>query len=107
MIEIGVITQTDRGKARVAIGSMVSDFLPVLQHSLNSFALSFRPFRVGEQVLVMPIRGDLNSGVILGSIEQNSYLAPSYNKHIIRYEDGAIISYDTSTSTLEVLNIKV
>ena len=106
MIEVGVITETDRGKARVAIGSMVSDFLPVLQYSLNSFALSFRPFRVGEQVLVMPIRGDLNSGVILGSIEQNSYLAPSYSKHIIRYEDGAIISYDTSTSTLEVLNQK-
>lgn len=26
MIEVGVITETDRGKARVVIGSMVSDF---------------------------------------------------------------------------------
>ena len=32
MIEVGVITEINRGKARVAIGSMVSDFLPVLQH---------------------------------------------------------------------------
>ena len=64
-IEIATISEVRGDKARVAVGSMVTDFLPVFQSFSNSFAVSFSPIRVGEQVLVLPVSGNLNSGFIL------------------------------------------
>ena len=80
--EIGIISEVNGDRARVAIGDMVTDFLPVFQPLANSFAVSFTPIRVGEQVLVLPVRGELNAGVILRGI------------------------YDTASSSLEISSPK-
>ena len=39
--EIGIISEVGGDRARVAIGDMVTDFLPVFQPFANSFAVSF------------------------------------------------------------------
>ena len=52
MIEVGIISEVRDDRAKVAIGSMVTDFLPVFQAHANSYAVSFSPIRVGEQVLL-------------------------------------------------------
>lgn len=103
MNEIGIISEVKGDKARVAIGSMVTDFLPVFQSFANSFAVSFSPIRVGEQVLVLAIRDELNSGVILRGIFQNSHKTEPTDKKVhIEFEDGAKLSYDTGTKSLEI-----
>ncbi|MBE2986653.1 phage baseplate assembly protein V [Campylobacter sp. RM12920] len=106
-IEIGVISEVRADRARVAIGDMVTDFLPVIQ-TANSFARSFMPIRVGEQVLVLPVRGSLNSGVILRSLYQTAHEAPHTNEkeQICTFEDGVQISYNTQSSTLVISSPK-
>lgn len=105
--EIGIISEVSGDRARVAIGSLVTDLLPVFQPFANSFATGFAPIRVGEQVLVLPVRGELNAGVILRGIYQSAHKAEATNKKIhISFEDGVSFSYDTASSGLEISSPK-
>ncbi|WP_103596247.1 phage baseplate assembly protein V [Campylobacter concisus] len=107
-IEVATISEVRGDKARVAVGSMVTDFLPVFQSFSNSFAVSFSPIREGEQVLVLPIRGDLNSGVILRGLYQSAHKEePTDKKVCVSFEDGVNMSYDTAASTLEIKSPKL
>lgn len=102
-IEVATISEVRGDKARVAVGSMVTDFLPVLQAFSNSFAVSFSPIRAGEQVLVLPVRGNLNSGVILRGLYQSVHKEEPTDKKVrVSFEDGVSMSYDTANSTLEI-----
>lgn len=106
-IEVATISEVSGDKARVAIGSMVTDFLPVFQACANSFAVSFSPIRAGEQVLVLPVRGNLNSGVILRGLYQSAHKEKPTDKKVrVSFEDGVSMSYDTASSTLEIKNPK-
>ena len=106
-IEVATISEVRGDKARVAVGSMVTDFLPVFQSFSNSFAVSFSPIRAGEQVLVLPIRGDLNSGVILRGLYQSAHKEEPTDKKVrVSFEDGVSMSYDTAGSTLEIKSPK-
>lgn len=105
--EIGIISEVSGDRARVAIGSLVTDFLPVFQPFANSFATGFAPIRVGEQVLVLPVRGELNAGVILRGIYQSAHRASATDKKIhASFEDGVSFSYDTASSSLEISSPK-
>ena len=106
-IEVATISEVRGDKARVAVGSMVTDFLPVFQACANSFAVSFSPIRAGEQVLVLPVRGNLNSGVILRGLYQSAHKEEPTNKKVrVSFEDGVSMSYDTAASTLEIKSPK-
>lgn len=50
MNELGIICDIKEGKAKVAIGDMVTDFLSVFQSLANSYAVSFSPLRIGEHI---------------------------------------------------------
>ena len=105
--EIGIISEVSGDRARVAIGALVTDFLPVFQPFANSFATGFAPIRVGEQVLVLPIRGELNAGVILRGIYQTAHRASATDTKIhVAFEDGVRMSYDTANSSLEISSPK-
>ena len=107
-IEVATISEVSGDKARVAVGSMVTDFLPVFQACANSFAVSFSPIRAGEQVLVLPVRGSLNSGVILRGLYQSAHKEePTDKKVCVSFEDGVSMSYDTAGSTLEIKSPKL
>ena len=106
-IEVATISEVSGDKARVAVGSMVTDFLPVFQACANSFAVSFSPIRAGEQVLVLPVRGNLNSGVILRGLYQSAHKEEPTDKKVrVSFEDGVSMSYDTASSTLEIKSPK-
>ena len=106
-IEVATISEVRGDKARVAVGSMVTDFLPVFQAYANSFAVSFSPIRAGEQVLVLPVRGNLNSGVILRGLYQSAHKEEPTDKKVrVSFEDGVSMSYDTAASTLEIKSPK-
>ena len=107
MIEVGIISEVRNDRAKVAIGSMVTDFLPVFQAHANSYAVSFSPIRVGEQVLVLPVHDELNSGVVLRGLYQSSHKTDATDKKIhISFEDGIKMSYDSSSSCLEISSPK-
>ena len=107
-IEVATISEVRGDKARVAVGSMVTDFLPVLQAFSNSFAVSFSPIRAGEQVLVLPVRGNLNSGVILRGLYQSAHKEEPTDKKVrVSFEDGIKMSYDSSSSCLEISSPKL
>lgn len=108
MIEVGIISEVRDNRAKVAIGSMVTDFLPVFQAHANSYAVSFSPVRVGEQVLVLPVHDELNSGVVLRGLYQSSYKTDATDKKVhISFEDGIKMSYDSSSSCLEISSPKL
>ena len=108
MIEVGIISEVRNDRAKVAIGSMVTDFLPVFQSHANSYAVSFSPIRVGEQVLVLPVHDELNSGVVLRGLYQSSYKTDATDKKVhINFEDGIKMSYDSSSSCLEISSPKL
>ena len=108
MIEVGIISEVRDDRAKVAIGSMVTDFLPVFQAHANSYAVSFSPIRVGEQVLVLPVHNELNSGVVLRGLYQSSHKTDATDKKIhISFEDGIKMSYDSSSSCLEISSPKL
>lgn len=108
MIEVGIISEVRADRAKVAIGSMVTDFLPVFQAHANSYAVSFSPIRVGEQVLVLPVHDELNSGVVLRGLYQSSYKTDATDKKVhISFEDGIKMNYDSSSSCLEISSPKL
>ena len=108
MIEVGIISEVRNDRAKVAIGSMVTDFLPVFQAHANSYAVSFSPIRVGEQVLVLPVHDELNSGVVLRGLYQSSHKTDATDKKVhISFEDGIKMSYDSSSSCLEISSPKL
>lgn len=108
MIEVGIISEVRNDRAKVAIGSMVTDFLPVFQAHANSYAVSFSPIRAGEQVLVLPVHDELNSGVVLRGLYQSSYKTDATDKKVhISFEDGIKMSYDSSSSCLEISSPKL
>ena len=108
MIEVGIISEVRDDRAKVAIGSMVTDFLPVFQAHANSYAVGFSPIRVGEQVLVLPVHDELNSGVVLRGLYQSSYKTDATDKKVhISFEDGIKMSYDSSSSCLEISSPKL
>ena len=108
MIQVGIISEVRADRAKVAIGSMVTDFLPVFQAHANSYAVSFSPIRVGEQVLVLPVHDELNSGVVLRGLYQSSHRTDATDKKVhISFEDGIKMSYDSSSSCLEISSPKL
>lgn len=107
MNEIGVISEVRGDRAKIAIGSMVTDFLPIFQSNSNSHSVSFSPIRVGEQVLVMPVRGELNSGVVLRGLFQNNHKSEATDKESrVEFEDGTQILYNTGSGTLKISSPK-
>lgn len=108
MIEVGIISEVRDDRAKVAIGSMVTDFLPVFQAHANSYVVSFSPIRVGEQVLVLPVHDELNSGVVLRGLYQSSHKTDATDKKVhVSFEDGVKMSYDSSSSCLEISSPKL
>lgn len=102
MIEIGIISEVSGDRARASIGeTLTTDFLPVLQLA-NSFEVAWTPLRVGEQCLVLPVRGSLNAGVILRGIYYSSHATPTTSNTTKKavFEDGTSVEYDSAKKTL-------
>ncbi|MGG7049059.1 MULTISPECIES: phage baseplate assembly protein V [unclassified Campylobacter] len=110
MIKLGNICEVASGKALVKVNyqGTITKLIPYISPA-NSFMQSYTPPRVGEQVILLECESG-NAKFALGAIFCQSYKEPSGSsntKQITAYEDGTIISYDSSSSTLEILNPKM
>lgn len=101
---IGVVCGVKGTRASVKLeNELTTDFLNVVQHSSNANSTSFQPIKIGEQVLVIAVNDDINSGVILRGIYQDKYkLDANDTKEYVEFSDGTCISYDTANSTLDI-----
>ncbi|CUU72177.1 phage baseplate assembly protein V [Campylobacter hyointestinalis] len=109
MITLGTICEVEASKSLVKVNyqGTISKFIPYLQKA-NSYKQSFTPPRVGEQVVLYECsNGSLKfcEGAICTKTDSEPSTS-SPTKEITRYEDGTIVSYDTSNSTMEILNPK-
>ena len=103
---LGKICEVKNELVRVDYLGTITPFIPYLQFA-NSYKRSFTPPRVGEQVMLVDFGG---AKIAIGSFLNSDFSTPSgasTTKEISQYEDGTIISYDTSSSTLEITNPKV
>ena len=103
---LGKICEVKNELVRVDYLGTITPFIPYLQFA-NSYKRSFTPPRVEEQVMLVDFGG---AKIAIGSFLNASFSTPSgasTTKEVSQYEDGTIISYDTSSSTLEITNPKV
>lgn len=103
---LGKICEVKNELVRVDYLGTITPFIPYLQFA-NSYKRSFTPPRVGEQVMLVDFGG---AKIAIGSFLNSDFSTPSgasTTKEVSQYEDGTIISYDTSSSTLEITNPKV
>lgn len=105
---MGIVTAVDEAAARVRVrlpaqDDLVSPWLAVLQHGAGKDAARWLPDPDDLVVVILDERGD--SGCVLGGIYTDQAKPPitPRGKRYIRFSDGAEITYDRDTHTLDVL----
>ncbi len=97
IIRIGTICEIDyqKAKARVKTGELKTAYLPWITSKAGD-NIDWNPPDINEQVIILSPNGELNKGVILCSLYQNSSPAPSNSKdkQKVVFGDGSIIEYD-------------
>lgn len=97
IIRIGTICEIDyqKAKARVKTGELKTAYLPWITSNAGE-NINWNPPSLNEQVMVLSPNGELNRGVILQSLYQNSSPASSNSKdkQKIVFGDGSVFEYD-------------
>ncbi len=102
---IGVILDTDYNnkKLKIKIGDTITDWLAWPAKIGRNF-ISWRPLRLGQQVVLCAPSGDLANAVIVAELYSDQQPSPSGHPDIdcVVFEDGTIISHDVATKSLEI-----
>ncbi|MCQ8229098.1 phage baseplate assembly protein V [Pantoea trifolii] len=109
LIRIGTVSavKLDDGLCRVDTGSNTTGWL----HWLNARAGKTRSWNapsVGEQVLVLCLGGELDTGFVLPGIFSDDNPAPSASADALHWSfpDGAVIEYEPATGALTASGIQ-
>lgn len=109
IIRIGVVAEVDStlGLCRVQSGELVTNWL----HWLTSRAGSSRTWwapSVGEQVLLLSLGGELDTGFVLPGIYSDDFPAPSASPQAyhVSFSDGAVLEYEPETGALTVSGVQ-
>jgi phage baseplate assembly protein V len=109
IIRIGVVAEVDTEVAlcRIQTGDILTDWL----HWLTSRAGSGRAWwapSVGEQVLLLSLGGELDTGFVLPGIYSDDFPAPSASTQAyhVSFSDGAVLEYEPETGALTVSGVQ-
>lgn len=109
LIRIGTIHSVDHAAARVRVqsGGIITGWLRWIERRAGE-TTTWDPPTVGEQCLILSPSGEIANGIVFYGVPSNLIDTPSHNadRHVIRFPDGAIFSYDHVTSHLEISGIK-
>ncbi len=96
-----IAVDESKGKLKAQAGEITSAWLGIATMRAGEDRHWWLP-EVGEQVVIVAPSGDLNQGVVVGSLYCDAYPAPSnhQSRHCIRYKNGTTIEYDRETDTL-------
>lgn len=97
LVMLGQVVELDAARARVRVqaGPVTTGWLPFA--ALRAGAdRSWHPPEPGEQVVVVSPGGDLEQGVVVGSIYRAEHPAPADSADVSRtlFGDGAAMEYD-------------
>jgi phage baseplate assembly protein V len=119
LVRMGTITEVDAANARVRVsfgGETNSAFIPFMAQRAGG-AVVWSPPVVGEQVVVASPGGDSAQGVVLGSIFQGGFPAPSadggsFEVHLggskVVITDGSVvITSNGSSLSLDASGVKI
>ncbi|WP_191092553.1 phage baseplate assembly protein V [Francisella sp. SYW-9] len=101
MILIGTIDTIDKAKAKVKIGEITTAFLPIITMRAGD-CTTWWSLSESEQVAVLSPSGDINNGIILGSIYTNKNTPQDQTKHITTYADGTVVEYDYKNKKMNI-----
>jgi phage baseplate assembly protein V len=98
LIRLGSVKEVDysRARARVAIGDIITDWLPWLAGFAGN-SQEWHPLDIGEQVVVLAPSGDLCQGVILKALYKRNAPSQSGTLHTTHYADGSQVSFDAAS----------
>ena len=109
LIRIGTVSavKLDDGLCRVDTGNNTTDWL----HWLTARAGKTRSWNapsVGEQVLVLCLGGELDTGFVLPGIFSDAHPAPSASADALHWSfpDGAVIEYEPANGALTASGIQ-
>lgn len=87
--------------AKVQVGDLKTAWLPMLVQRAGADQSGWL-LEADEQVLVLSPSGEIDQGVVLGSLNQNNTPSPAKRSsiHQHNYSDGAVISYDRDAHAL-------
>lgn len=109
LLRIGTVTELDTEKhlARVACGENETDWLH-WRASRAGDAVTWFPPSIGEQVIIASLNGELQTGVIIGSLYSNAAPPPTTDAKTcaVTFSDGATFTYDAASSTLNIAGVK-
>ena len=90
-----VALDTVRARVRVQAGPITTGWLPFATLRAGPDR-TWHPPEPGEQVLLVAPGGDLNQGVVVGSVYRAEHPAPADSQDISRtlFKDGAVMEYD-------------
>ncbi|WP_027362179.1 phage baseplate assembly protein V [Halodesulfovibrio aestuarii] len=102
LVRIGTVHSVNyqNNTARVAFGTVVTDYLPWLT-TRAAGNRTYDSLEVDEQVFVITPPGQA-LGVIVGVLNQTKFPAPEHSSEIQKtvYKDGSVISYDRAAHVL-------
>ncbi len=90
-----VALDTARARVRVQAGPITTGWLPFATMRAGPDR-TWHPPEPGEQVLLVAPGGDLNQGVVVGSLYRAEHPAPADSEDVSRtlFKDGAVMEYD-------------
>lgn len=103
---VTVIETRNDGMVRVQDDELTSTWLPLVTPRAGQDT-TWQPVDIGEQVVVLCPSGDFAQGLVIGSLYQQQFPAPSseLNEQRMQFKDGTVMSYDRSQHRY-VLDIK-
>ncbi|RJF92990.1 phage baseplate assembly protein V [Sphingomonas cavernae] len=106
LIRLGTIAEVDLAGARCTVDlddELTTDWVPWFAPRAGETAI-WSPPSVGEQVLLISPEGDMESAVALLGVYSDDNPAPGDSlTELIRFKDGAIISYDPEAHALSAI----
>lgn len=103
LLRDGVVTEVDHARAlcRVRTGEVHTDFIPWIAAAAGAL-IAWAPPSINEQVVVLCGDGDLANAVALRGLYSEAFKAPSESADVtlLRFADGAVISYDSASHAL-------
>lgn len=103
LLRYASITSVDHSAAHVTVtldDGVTSPALPWLAPRMGE-TKAWLPPSVGEQVLLLCPGGEIGAGIVLGGVPSTANPAPMDEPvALVRFKDGAIISYDPDASEL-------
>lgn len=108
IVRIGTVHSVDHAavRCRVQSGGLLTQWLAWIESRAGE-TTTWNPPTVGEQCIVFSPSGEAAGGIVLYGIHSTGHQPPSHapEKHVIKFPDGAVISYDHAAGHLEATGI--